>query len=95
MAIDATLNARIDRDLKRRGDVVLAREGVSVSEAVRRLYQYVDQWQALPSWMLNDSGADVYEQRRESIRSLVGIVCLPEDFDVKDLKRERLARQEF
>lgn len=95
MAIDATLNARIDRDLKRRGDAVLTREGVSVSKAIRKLYQHIDQNQSLPSWMLDDSEIDEYEQRREGIRSLVGAACLSEGLEVNDLKRERLAHQEF
>ena len=39
-AMDATLNVRFPgklKDLKRRGDAVLAREGISTSEAVRGL----------------------------------------------------------
>lgn len=95
MAADATLNARLDRNLKMRGDAVLAREGVSVSSAMRKLYQYLDQHQTLPSWMRDERENDAYERRREGMRSLVGIVPLPKDFDAKDLKRERLSRYEF
>lgn len=95
MLADATLNARLNRDLKLRGDAVLAREGVSASSAVRKLYQYLDQHQGLPSWMRDENAKDRYERRRQGMRSLAGIASLPADFDVEDLKRERLSRCEF
>lgn len=95
MAANATLNVRIDRDLKAHGDVVLAREGVSLSGAVRKLYQYLEQCQELPSWMAEGKEKDIYEQRREGIRSLVGIVSVSDDFDLSELKTERLSRCEF
>lgn len=95
MLADATLNVRLNRDLKQRGDAVLAREGVSTSSAVRKLYQYLDQCQELPSWMRGEGEKDKYEERRQGMRSLVGIVSLPAGFDAGDLKRERLSRYEF
>lgn len=94
MTASATLNVRIDRDLKARGDAVLLREGASVSDAVRELYRYLERSQELPPWMRNDE-KDVYERRREGIRSLVGVVSIPDDFDLDALKRERLSRYEF
>lgn len=95
MAASATLNVRIDRDLKAHGDVVLAREGMSLSGAVRKFYQYLEQYQELPPWMVEGKEKDVYEQRREGIRSLVGIVSVPDDFELSKLKAERLSRYEF
>lgn len=95
MAANATLNVRIEKSLKARGDAVLAREGASVSSAVRELYRYLDQFQELPLWMRDEEEKDVYERRREGIRSLVGIVSVPEDFDSNKLKADRLSRYEF
>lgn len=95
MAANATLNVRIDKNLKARGDAVLMREGASVSDAIRELYRYLDQSQKLPFWMKEEGENDVYEQRREGIRSLVGVVSLPDDFDLNELRAERLSRHEF
>lgn len=94
MTASATLNVRINKDLKARGDAVLLREGASVSDAVRELYRYLEQSQELPPWMRNDE-KDVYERRREGIRSLVGVASIPDNFDLDVLKQERLSRYEF
>lgn len=96
VAANTTLNVRIEKSLKARGDAVLAREGASVSGAVRELYRYLDQFQELPLWMRDEEEEkDVYERRREGIRSLVGIVSVPEDFDSSKLKADRLSRYEL
>lgn len=94
MSAEATLNVRLPCDLKQRGDAVLSREGVSASKAVRALYRYIDQEQQLPEW-LNGGGEDVYQKRREGIHRLVGVVSLPEDFDARTIREQRLSRLEF
>ena len=95
MLADATLNARLNRNLKTRGDAVLSRGGVSVSDAIRSLYQYLDEHQEMPSWMRETEETDKYEQRRAGMRDLVGVASLPHDFDVDELKNERLSRYKF
>ena len=95
MAAEATLNVRLPRDLKERGDSVFAREGISVSRAVRSLYRQVDELQDIPAWLREAECEDAYEAKRRGMRRLVGIVSLSDDFDVKDIKAERLARFEF
>lgn len=45
--------------------------------------------------MRDEEEKDVYERRREGIRSLVGIVSVPEDFDSSKLKADRLSRYEL
>ncbi len=95
MLADATLNIRLNKDLKQRGDAVLAREGISTTHAVRMLYQYLAQNQEVPAWVKGSDTEAVYELRRKRMRELVGIACMPENYDVDDLKRERLSRHEF
>ena len=51
MAATATLNVRLPEDLKDRGAQVLRREGVSVSDAVRGLYEYMEKEQRLPEFI--------------------------------------------
>ena len=97
MAGEATLNVRFPgeaREVKHRGDAVLARAGVSASQAVRSLYRYLDESQELPSWMA-PAAPDRYEQRRAAMRSLVGAISVPDDFDARDIKAERCARIEL
>ena len=95
MQTGATLNVRLNKSLKQRGDAVLEREGISTTTAVRKLYQYLDQSQAAPTWMTSENTKDSYEQRRQTMRSLVGIISLPDNFDGKTLRDERLARYDF
>ena len=45
------LNVRVDRELKRLGDSALARLGVSASDVVRALWEYLAQAQELPPFM--------------------------------------------
>jgi addiction module RelB/DinJ family antitoxin len=92
---DATLNVRLNKDLKQRGDSVLAREGISTTHAVRMFYQYLDQNQEVPTWVKENNAEDTYELRRKRMRELVGIAGVPENYDVDDLKRERLSHLEF
>lgn len=93
MSEEAILRVRLSRELKERGGVVLAREGFTPSQAVRALYTFVDEHQTLPDFM-KDSGdeIDVYKRRRQGIERLVGVVELPDGYDVEQLKSERLAR---
>lgn len=96
MGNEVTLNVRFPgemRDLKARGDAVLARAGVSTSQAIRRLYQYLDETQTVPSWLVEDN--DVYEQRRTAMREFVGIAPLEPEITPEKLKAERLSRLDF
>ena len=94
MGAEATLNVRMPQDLKERGEHVLAREGVSTSKAVRGLYRHLDELQRVPDW-LREGETDAYEKRRKGIRNLVGIVSLPDDLDMSEVRAERLSRIEF
>lgn len=93
----ATLNVRMPKELKRNGDWVLEREGITVSEAVRQFYRFLETEQAVPDWLAqyNEKSEDAFEKRRKSIDKLVGIVALPADFDLEVARRERLARYDF
>lgn len=92
MAAEATVNVRMPEALKRGGDEVFARFGVSVSDAVRGLYQYCEETQKVPDWLMAGDSQDALEARRRTLRDIAGIVELPADFNGNDLKRERLSR---
>lgn len=93
MTTEATLNARLEAELKKSGSAVLEREGVSFSTAVRRLYSWMDENQTVPEWM-RESGQDKFEARRKGMRDFVGIVPVDDDFDVEDLRAQRLSKYE-
>lgn len=96
MAAEVTLNVRFPgemRELKARGDAVLARAGISTSQAIRRLYRYLDETQAVPTWLADEE--DTFEKRRAAMREFVGIAPLEADATVESLKAERLSRREF
>ena len=93
MGTTATLNVRLPEELKKHGAQVLDRNGVSVSDAVRGLYEYLQKNQCLPAFLEKAEEKTVYEQRRELARSLVGIVSIPEGFDARQAHEERLAEK--
>ena len=91
MAKDATLNIRLEPTLKQHGAEVLQREGLTVTEAVRALYLYLEANQKFPDELRNanhdqQSRAD---RRRELMHSMVGI--LPADASIAEAKETRLA----
>lgn len=89
----ATLNVRMSKELKGNGDAVLERCGISVSEAVRGLYEYLAREQKLPDFIATkeDRVSEKTRARREAFRQIIGIV--PEDISLDDIRSQRLARQ--
>lgn len=77
MVANATLNVRLPEALKARGAAVLDREGLSVSDAVRSLYEYMDKEQRFPKVLRAQSSDDAFQHRRELMQSMIG--TLPAD----------------
>ena len=78
MTATATLNVRLPEDLKNRGAQVLKREGVSVSDAVRGLYEYLEKEQRLPEFIKpasENARREAVERKRSTLRDMV--VVLP------------------
>lgn len=97
MSAEATLNVRFNgasKEVKKRGDLLLAKNGISTSEAVRRLYAFLDETQEIPDWM-KAGEKDVFELRREALRSLAGIAPLKKGETLEDLRKERLSKYSF
>lgn len=65
------LNTRIDKELKRNGDAVFARHGLTPSEAVRALWEYAAKNQDLPPFMQNDAGSIARNSNPELERKLL------------------------
>lgn len=89
----ATVNVRMPASLKIDGEVVLEREGVSVTTAVRRLYAYLDKNQTLPSCLLDPEegdGDELIAGKRKILENLVGI--LPHDLSLEKIRDERLSK---
>jgi len=89
----ATLNVRMPEDLKRNGDRVLERNGVSVTEAIRALYTYLDREQALPPFMATpeDLISDKVRRRREMLLGIIGVADPSVTLD--QIRTERLAEK--
>jgi len=92
MAKQATLNIRLPEDLKKRGTSVLEREGYSVSDAIRLLYEYMDKTQTVPEFLKakqDPEGEDIHAKRRQLLRNMAGI--LPKDITLQEAKEARFA----
>ncbi len=90
MAATATLNIRLPEDLKRHGGQVLERHGLSASEAVRGLYEYLDREQDLPDFLEASDHDDPWSEKRAPMRSLVGIAKGKGNFDPVTARKDRL-----
>lgn len=89
------LNVRIDKNLKREGDSVLAKQGISIAEAIRGLYRYMEETREVPDCCRQESAPITSEDRRRKMHDLVGIAKLSSGEDLDSLKQHRLARLEF
>lgn len=74
MATAVQLNTRIDAMLKQSGDAVFARNGYTPSEAVRALWRYAAEHQAVPSFMdANVSAEDAQDVSSAASRAADGV----------------------
>ena len=72
--MDATLNVRMDEAVKRRGDKVLKDNGVSVSAAVRALWEEMGTTRELPDFIRKRQECDDQTQAKKNMLSaLVGV----------------------
>ncbi|MCL1797872.1 MAG: hypothetical protein FWG24_06155 [Eggerthellaceae bacterium] len=89
---NATLNVRMPEELKFGGDAVLEREGISVSNAVRGLYEYLKTNQDIPDFIRNnedkEAKRELTRKRREALEKTIGI--LPPDTDIEAARYEYL-----
>lgn len=67
------MNTRIDLGLKRSGDAVLRRNGYSPTAAVKALWSYVSEHNALPSFMPERTSADAKASRLAAIQEEQGM----------------------
>lgn len=73
MPTTVQLNTRIDPLLKRQGDAVFARAGLSSSDVVRRLWSHAAATQSVPNFLLPEAD-DRRAKLVEEIRQGAGIV---------------------
>lgn len=90
MASNAVLNIRLPEELKKHGNQVLEREGVSVSQVVRDLYEFMSAEQDIPSFAKRANEEDRYERRRKALREIQGTIRVPHDADLGKLRDERI-----
>ena len=75
MAQASTLNIRLLDSLKTHGNQVLEREGISASEAVRKLYEYLEREQKMPDCLMQKAEQDKYELRRRALKEFAQMTC--------------------
>ena len=72
MGTSVQLNTRIDPELKRRGDAVFAREGLTSSEVVRAVWEYAATRQKAPDCVRKGDASEL-EQRLGAVREGAGV----------------------
>lgn len=92
MAATATLNVRLSESLKNHGTQVLDRAGVSTTQAVRSLFEYMEREQSLPDYMRAAPCAGI-DERRGALRDFAGCAAgTASEEGVAGVKAARLAR---
>ena len=92
MEATATINVRLQEQLKQNGSRVLERNGVSPTEVVRSLYRYMDRYQKLPECLDVASGEDesVYQRRRALLHRFDGFSAASCKIDCKTERAHRI-----
>ena len=67
------LNTRLNADLKRGGDTVFARFGLTPSEVVRKVWQYAVDNQTVPEFMAPANSNDEVERKRKLAHESAGM----------------------
>lgn len=94
MAATETINVRLPEDLKRQGTQVLKQNGISLSEAIRRMLEYLNQEQMVPEWMLAaDASLNSVQVKRQKLRFLAGSCPVDPDVDAKEVYRAHLLEE--
>ncbi len=93
MASDAVLNIRLPESLKKHGNQVLKRNGKSVSQIVRDLYEYMESEQDLPAFAKSNHERDKYAERRELLKGLEPNIEIPDAFDLKGARCSRIMKK--
>ena len=89
MAATATLNVRLSESLKNHGMQVLDRAGVSTTQAVRSLFEYMEREQSLPDYMQAAPCAGT-DERRAVLRDFAG--CAADAGPAADVAQAKVAR---
>ena len=90
MGTAANINLRLPDSLKQHGNQVLERNGVSTTEAIRKLYEYLERNQDIPSWMKKEKPLTKYEKRRAIARKYAGADFVSKDTDARAEYRDHL-----
>lgn len=72
MGATATLNIRLPEELKEHGMQVLAKQHISVSEAVRQLFCELESSQQVPDFLADAYPRDDIRGKRQLLRTMVG-----------------------
>ncbi|MDR2671744.1 MAG: hypothetical protein LBC35_00265 [Coriobacteriales bacterium] len=97
---DATINVRIPAILKQRGEAVLRKNKVSVSDAMRSFYEYLATEQRIPDFIEKSLSHqdDLIKEQRRLLRMIAGITSGMQDKQAQgselfNAKAARLKRQ--
>ncbi len=80
--MQSVLNVRIDSALKERGDKVLAENGISVSNAVRSLWEELAKTREVPPFIKKSSEVEMRKQKRKDALDKLCSLCKTEKSEI-------------
>jgi antitoxin component of RelBE/YafQ-DinJ toxin-antitoxin module len=79
------VNGKVDAEVKRQTDAVLARSGKTASELIRALYQHIAMTRRLPDFITRQ-GADERARRQHALELLLSAIVPGNSDDANDDK---------
>jgi antitoxin component of RelBE/YafQ-DinJ toxin-antitoxin module len=79
------VNGKVDAEVKRQTDAVLARSGKTASELIRALYQHIATTRRLPDFIANQGEAERVRRQR-SLETLLSAIVPGNPDDASDDK---------
>lgn len=83
MPATATINVRLPQDLKDHGMQVLDKAGMSITDFVKKSFEYMEREQEIPQAIASEEEEDIYEKRRRILREVARTISVPKGYDPK------------
>lgn len=72
-SVQATINVRINGALKERGDMVLRKNGMSTTQAIRGLWEQLAKTHELPDFLQVDEAIEADREKQRRKKALLGL----------------------
>jgi antitoxin component of RelBE/YafQ-DinJ toxin-antitoxin module len=88
------VNGKVDAEVKRQADAVLARNDKTASELIRALYQHIATTRRLPDFITNQGEAE-RARRQHALETLLSVIVPGNSDDASDATDDKALLEEL